>query len=269
MKRLVVTFIVVLISFHRADAARTPISSEGGAAGVYSGVKLTAYSANCPHDSYGGPNGSPSKLKPRSHTVDGPSPVVLVAVPQMGGTKSLVGCFLEMDFSRSTVPPKMRKMFESKMYFAGDHYGRGSDGMAKADISYECRPGLQNYTFKNVRVKKGKCVKNWRTKDSQVAVAEAIRNHNTGKGTLVAGPIKTPEIKPPAIATPPRGSPAVATAPVQPSPSAPATRPTAAAGRPRIPTLRPNSPAPHSSVVTRQHQNFSSNLWIEQAFGTR
>lgn len=258
MKQSVITFLAFLIlAIPFADAARSPdlpdaTASSGGTV-AFSGVKLTAYSAACRYDSAGGPNGSPSTLPPRSYTVDGSSPVAMVAVPQMGGTKSLVGCFLKLDVSGVRgIPSSIRRQMESKIFFAGDHYGRGSNGMKKMDISYECRPGLQNYTFHNAKVRKLNCVgRNWRTKASKTAVAEMARRI-TNTGTAVAS--KAPQTTPPAVRPPnPRGTVVATLPPVSP------TRPTAGTGRPRIPKLPANSPPPPAS---------SSRVWIDEAFGT-
>lgn len=101
-------------------------------------VKITAYSANCKHDPWGGKNESPSGLKPRSHTVDGKAEngVVLAAVPQKKGeTASYRGCFF-------TIP----SLFPGKKFFAGDFYSSKSDGLKKVDISHECNPGINAKT---------------------------------------------------------------------------------------------------------------------------
>lgn len=155
----------------------------------FTGVKATAYSAACRYDRHGGPNASPSTLKPRSYTLESGSPIVMVAVPQSRGTKSLVGCFLELDLSQSTVPKSMRPLFQNKKFFAGDHYGTGSNGMKKIDISYDCRPGLNNKTFKGIRIKKGRCVTNWRKgSNTRMAVAEESRKIQIAKANPGAGP---------------------------------------------------------------------------------
>lgn len=121
-------------------------------------VHLTGYSASCKYDKEGGRNASASGASPRSHTLDGPSKngVILVAVPDLGGTSNLYGCVLNFDFPPS-VPKYIRKQFANKTIFAGDHYGVASRGQMKIDVSHACTPAVQDFNFSHVKVEKVYC----------------------------------------------------------------------------------------------------------------
>ena len=139
---------------------------EGLAKSEPGSFKLTAYSASCRYDSHGGRNTSPSGLKPRSYTVDGRSSVVMAAVTQRGGSKSLEGCFFRIKLapSKSKLSARERKKIEGlrekiekKVFFGGDKYGSGSNYQQKIDLSYECSRGLGNLTFHGARIERLNC----------------------------------------------------------------------------------------------------------------
>ena len=64
-------------------------NAQAAAGMIKGGIELTGYSANCAaYDGQkGGKDESPSGLKPRMHTVNGQSNLVLTAVPQSGGPR--------------------------------------------------------------------------------------------------------------------------------------------------------------------------------------
>lgn len=80
----------------------------------------------------GGPDASPSGIKPLSATIDKPGTIrgkaaVLTAVPQKGGNASMFGCFF-------AIP----NAYPGKLFFAGDRYGPDSNGKTKTDVSSQC-----------------------------------------------------------------------------------------------------------------------------------
>jgi hypothetical protein len=123
---------------------------------------LTGYSAACGNDPQGGPNKSSwGNLRPRSHTLDGKPELetVEVAATVSGGSAGLWGCFIEFDFSHSTVPPRIQKLFEGKRIFAADHYSPKYHNR-KFDVSLECtsRKNLNSFTYYGVVARKVKCL---------------------------------------------------------------------------------------------------------------
>src|SRR5262245_12729013 len=81
------------------------------------GMKLTSYSAGCGSDSTGGKRETSwsSRVDPRQHTLNGKAnkDTMVIAVPQRKGPASdLWGCFVKMDFSKSSVPKKVQRYFE-------------------------------------------------------------------------------------------------------------------------------------------------------------
>lgn len=160
------------------------LASTTAAAQTKNGVSLTGYAGGCGSvDSSGGGDRSSwgighANVKPSQHTLGGKADqnVVLVAVPQAGGTASLYGCFLEFDFTHSNVPQKIRAQFETARLFAGDHYGKGSNNKNKCDISLPCskdRKGVNSFSFAGVKVTKTHCLGT-----SQVAQTQGLPNEN-------------------------------------------------------------------------------------------
>jgi hypothetical protein len=144
-------------SYAKADSARVTFSEEIAA------VHLTGYSARCKGDPWGGANRTSwGELQPRAHTLDGvpKQNTVIVAAPQSRGTASLFGCYVEFDFSRSNVPKSVRKLFEGKQVFVGDHYDPRSDGLKKFDISLECTSArnIAAFNYRGVIARKTRCL---------------------------------------------------------------------------------------------------------------
>lgn len=90
----------------------------------------------------GGPDSSPSGVRPLSARIDKPGNIkgrtaVLAAVPQRGGNSSMYGCFFALPDA-----------YPGKLFFAGDRYGKGSNGKWKTDISSSCN-SIVNKTLRS------------------------------------------------------------------------------------------------------------------------
>lgn len=112
----------------------------------------------CRHECYkgkcvGGPDASPSGVRPLSATIDKPGSIrgrtaVLTAVPQRGGNASMFGCFF-------AIPD----VYPGTLFFAGDRYGPDSNGKFKTDVSTQCESkapwkGGSPYRVKNSKTSK-------------------------------------------------------------------------------------------------------------------
>lgn len=151
--------ILALDASARMRRSRTSDSTDNY---TFSRVELTAYSAGyCRYDRSGGGYHASSdrRINPRNHTIDGKRDsdnVVVAAVPQWGGTSPLYGCFFKVVFPQKNLSSTQKKM-EEKVFFAADHYGAGSDGRRKIDISYECHRGLDEDSFYGARIQRLSC----------------------------------------------------------------------------------------------------------------
>ena len=95
--------------------------------------KVTSYAAACSNDKVGGKAESSAGGDPRKFTLEkwkkGEAPYVMAAAPQSGGTASLYRCLINMKVPGIDKPVPVRVL---------DHYGTGSNGASKLDISRAC-----------------------------------------------------------------------------------------------------------------------------------
>src|SRR5262249_50216512 len=104
---------------------------------------------------------------------------VMTAVPQIKGTASLFRCFYKIVLPPGG-DPELKKSIESNIMFGGDHYDSSSNKMKKIDISYECKPGINNHNFSGAKIKRLNCLK--KGEDVKTAMAEALQKEQYANG---------------------------------------------------------------------------------------
>lgn len=101
----------------------------------------------------GGKDESPSGVRPLSATIEKPGTIkgrnaVLTAVPQKGGSGGIFGCFFALPDA-----------YPGTLFFAGDVYGRGSNGKLKTDVSSQCTPRVNDTKYSRMVVYSCKGIK--------------------------------------------------------------------------------------------------------------
>lgn len=147
-----------------AHAGDVPAASDLTVAYTIPKVQVTHYSATprggrpCKYECgkngcVGGKDESPSGVRPLSATIEKPGTIkgrnaVLTAVPQKGGSGGTFGCFFALPDA-----------YPGTLFFAGDVYGRGSNGKLKTDVSSQCTPRVNQTKYSRMQVYNCKGIK--------------------------------------------------------------------------------------------------------------